>query len=492
MYRIIYLPMIVLTAIASVGCNAGEAVGEGEHPSVVVTQWNDSTELFLEYPELIAGQATGNWAIHLSDMSTFLPITEGTLQVSFRQNGQDVHVFTLDAPARDGIYLLDPTIEAPGSYEVQLTLSSPQTRSTHTLPVVTVWPSAAELPPVGAEGEGGIAFLKEQQWQIPFAVRPAREQQVSRAVSAPAEIVAPDGALAHVSAPISGIALAATNRGVPSEGQRVGEGEVLAFLSPTAGEGGYARTRGELERLEREVARSERLWTAGAIPERRLEEARHDLQIARAEIRAMGGGAADGDFQLRVRAPISGFVAERTFVPGGRVEAGEPLFTIVDPSTVWLRAQLPPAAASSLSAQPAVTFTIDGLSRPFTAGRLVSVGSVLDRETRTVPAIFAVNNPGGVLKVGQYARATISVGGTVTGVAIPNEAIIDDNGTPVAYVQLGGETFERRVLTLGERDGTLTEVIRGIQPREMVVTTGAYQVRLASMSGEGFAGGHAH
>jgi hypothetical protein len=80
----------------------------------------------------------------------------------------------------------------------------------------------------------------------------------------------------------------------------------------------------------------------------------------------------------------------------------------------------------------------------------------------------------------------------VQGVAIPNGAILDENGTPVAYVQLGGETFERRVLTLGESDGRRTQIVEGIRPGEMVVTTGAYQIRLASLSPEGFSGGHAH
>lgn len=492
MRRFPVLLLLGAALFALPACGGGDAAEEPEHPSVVVTQWNDSTELFLEYPHLLAGEATGNWAVHLSDMTNFKAITEGVLTVRFLQNGREVKSFTVDAPARDGIFLLDPVLEQPGSYQVQLALSSPQAKSTHVLPDVRVWADESELPAEGEEADGGIAFLKEQQWQIPFAVRPAREQQVSRAVSAPGEIVAPDGALAQVSAPTSGIALAASNRGAPSVGQPVRAGEVLAVLNPTAGEGGFARARGDLERLEREAARAERLYAAGAIPEKRLEEARHDLEIARAEMRAIGGGATDGDFRLRVRAPISGVVAQRSFVPGGRVEAGEPMFTIVDPSTVWLRVQLPPGAAASLPRDARVGFTVDGIARTFETAGLVTVGSVLDPETRTVPAVFRVENPGGTLKIGQYARATVPVGGTVTGVAIPNEAIIDDNGTPVAFVQTGGETFERRVLTLGESDAMHAQVIQGIRPGEMVVTTGAYQVRLASMSGEGFAGGHAH
>ena len=62
---------------------AGGCVGSGTDTqdvaigAVVVTQWNDSTELFLEYPHPVAGEATGNWAIHLTDMEDFKPIRSG-------------------------------------------------------------------------------------------------------------------------------------------------------------------------------------------------------------------------------------------------------------------------------------------------------------------------------------------------------------------------------------------------------------------------------
>lgn len=84
------------------------------------------------------------------------------------------------------------------------------------------------------------------------------------------------------------------------------------------------------------------------------------------------------------------------------------------------------------------------------------------------------------------------MGAEVYGIVIPNEAIIDDNGTDVAFVQTGGETFERRILMLGPTDGVHTIVQAGIAPGEMIVVKGAYQVRLASMSGNEFAGSHVH
>ncbi len=116
----------------------------------------------------------------------------------------------------------------------------------------------------------------------------------------------------------------------------------------------------------------------------------------------------------------------------------------------------------------------------------------MNPETRTVPVVFEVASARGPFTFGQFAQATVPIGGGVNGLAVPNNAILDDKGTPVAYVQTGGEIFARRILTLGARDGTRTQVLAGLALGERVVTVGAYQVRLASLSGGDFAGGHGH
>jgi membrane fusion protein, heavy metal efflux system len=484
----------LVTALVLSACSGAPGDEEDhEHEAVVVTQWNDSTELFLEYPHLLAGRATGNWAIHLSSMKDFTPIRSGTLTVRFISAQGPAESFTIENVARDGIFLLDPVIARPGSYQVELALASPQVTSRHVLPEVVVFADEDEIPHADEEEDaGGITFLKEQQWQISWEIVPAREDTVQQTTAAPGEIVAPDGALVEVSAPVDGIADAGANRGAPSVGQSVRAGQLLAVLSPTSQAGGFAQARARLERLERQVQRDERLYEAGAIPARRLEEARQDLDVARAELRALGAGSVGGDYRLRLTSPISGVVARRSFVPGGRVAAGTPLFTIVDPRTAWLRAQVPASAAAGIPANARATFMTDGSQQVHTTARLVSVGNVLDPRTRTVPVVFEVAGAGSLFTYGQLAQVAVPIGGTVRGVVIPNRAIIDDNGTPVAYVQVGGESFERRVLSLGASDGARTHIAAGVRPGEMVVTSGAYQVRLASMSGDDFAGGHAH
>ncbi len=487
--------LAILLGLAACGPADPAADAEHEHEgTVVVTQWNDSTELFLEYPYLLGGRATGNWAVHLSDMDDFKPIRSGTLTVRFLESdGSVAEEYSVEGVARDGIFLLDPFAPGAGTYQVELALESPQANSRHLVPDVRVYVDEEALPHAHPEEEGGvIAFLKEQQWQIPFAVTRAVVDSVQRTLSVPGEVVVPDGSMVKVSAPVDGIAAADANRSAPSVGHRVRAGQVLAVLLPTAQDGSFAQARARVERLEREAARAQRLVDAGAIAERRLVEARHDLEVARAEAEALGAGGEDGDYRLRLRAPMAGEVSQRSFVPGGRVAAGEPLFTVVDPSRGWLRLRVPAAVAASIPQGARVSFTLEGSDRVRTSGLLVSVGSVLDPATRTVPVVFELSAAGTPLTFGQLARGAVPIGGTVQGVVLPTDAVVDDNGTPVAYVQAGGESFERRVLTLGVTDGRRVQVLSGLEPGEMVVIRGAYQVRLASMSGGEFAGGHAH
>lgn len=507
--------LLILATTSLAGCSgdARDAEGGGtaeqgpEVGSVVVTQWNDSTELFLEYPHPVAGRRTGNWAIHLTELDGYAPVVEGTLTARFLSGGREAQRFDIGGPARDGIFLMDPAVNEPGAYRVELVLDGPQVSSTHVLDPVTVYPTLADAPaPAEEEAAGGISFLKEQQWPIDFAIAEAAAGEVPRTLAVPGEIVPRDGGVAEITAPLDGLAPAVENADAPPVGARVARGDVLAVLAPAAGTGGYAELRGRVERLQREVARAERLYEAGAIPERRLVESRHDLEVARAELRAVGGdavteGSAGGEgdaegvddgYRLRLRSPISGVVADRGFVPGGRVPAGTRLYRIVDPSTVWLRVRIPARASGELVADPLPTFTVEGSEEVHSASALVSVGSVLDPRTRTLPAIYRVRNSDGRLKIGQVARARIGVGGMAEGVIVPASAVLDEDGTPVIYVEAGGETFERRIVAVGATDGVRSVLTAGVEPGEMVVSTGAYQVRLASVSGESFGAGHTH
>jgi membrane fusion protein, heavy metal efflux system len=489
------LPLTVLLFASACVDREGGAAGDGGEPAGgVVTLWTDSTELFMEHPALVVDDTTLVFAAHLTDLTDFAPLTSGRVTFSFvpRGGGEPV-VVVQEEPRRPGIFGPRPRFTAPGVYDLHILIDSPQARDSIMVPDLRVHATVAEAPREEEGGDEGISFLKEQQWQTPgFRTAFADSGFVIASFDATGVIEAAAGRYADVSAPIGGLVEAGGVSGSPAPGQRVARGQVLAVLTPSLGEGGsaYAEARARLAEAEDEHARARRLVEAEAAPARRLHEAEIRLRAARETLAGFGGGAAGG--RIVVRAPISGVVARRTISPGSRVDAGTPLFTLVDASVVWLTVNVPAAQASLVGPASTASFQLEGSERRREATRIVSVGSVIDPMSRTLPVIYDVPNADGSIRVGSTARAQVRTGRAVSGVVIQASAIIEEDGRPVAYVQPEGETFERRELVIGGRDGDRVLVSSGISAGERVVTGAAYQVRLASLSTAVPAHGHDH
>lgn len=484
-------PLLAVVALAVAIAACGGEIGPDEedhaHGGTAVTLWQDSLEVFYEYPPLVAGEEGEPWAIHVTLLGTYEPVRAGSLRLRLTGPGEREIEAVADSPAREGIFTPAPSVPVPGSWKVTMEIDLPSGPATIDAPAVEVYASRADLPHEEEEAAGGeIAYLKEQQWKVPFRTVEASRETIREGVPVHAGIVAPAGSRAIVSAPVDGLVKAGGPTSAP--GEWIARGRTLAVLAPVAGDHSFADLRARVERLEAEVARAERLLAMEAIPERRLEDARRDLSVARAQLEALGGG---GGFDYAVRAPIAGEIQSRSAAPGERVTAGDPLFTIVDPRTVWLEMRVPARHAARAGQATGATFRVEGADSLRPVDRIVSAGSVLDPESRTVIVRGVLDNSDRALKVGMLAEANLLLGDVVDGTVVPTRAIQDEDGVPVAYVQIGGESFERRVLTIGASNGLQTIVERGVEPGERVVTVGAYQVRLAAAGGEEI-GDHGH
>ena len=482
--------MAVGAAVAHTACAqpaADPAAATHSHAGGgVVTHWTDALELFVEFPPHVRDVASEPWAIHLTWLETWKPVREGSLTLLLRGPGGAREEIVMPEPDRPGVYTATPALPATGTWRADMTLATEGTE--HAIPVgqLQVFESEDALPhDVEQPPPGLIALLKEQQWAMPFRVAVAEERRIAPTIAVAGEIVAPGSGLAHVSTLVAGVIVAGGT--APAPGDAVEAGGILALIAPTSLDDSYARLRADVAAAEREAERAERLFAVGAIAERRFEHARHELEVALAAFEAIGGAhPEDGEDGIdphlyRLRSPIAGVVAERRVAPGQHVDAGTHAFTVVDPRTLWFVARLPARHAGAAGDVRGGWFTVEGTERVREARRVVSVGSVIDPESRTLPVRLAVANPDRALKVGMLANGHLYVGDPVAGVAVPAAAVQAEDGLAVVYVKVGGEAFVRRVVELGPSDGEWVIVAAGIESGEQVVTTGAYQVKLASL-----------
>lgn len=502
-----------LTACLALACGGGagaiEVVDAEEIPPVVETRWTGRSELFMEYPPLVEGE-TSRFAIHFTDLSTFEPLRAGRAEV--RLAGGPEEAFTVDAPGRPGIFGIDVAPSRAGRYRLSVVLDAPGLADRHDLGEVTVLTPAAgaALSAVGEEDDSSITFLKEQQWTLDFATAEAGTRQIAESLVIAAEIEPRTGGRADVTTPVAG--RLADDLPAHPVGSHVTRGESLAEIIPHSGHGedrpalelavAEARNALELERAER--SRADRLVVAGALPERRRLEARVAEQTAEARLAAAeahlaqldltrtGEGEGGRDTRFVLRAPISGVVAASDATPGASVDAGARLFRLIALDRVHVEGALPEAALARIDELAGAELEVPGFGAPIALERLVSVGRVLEPEARTVPIIYELRDPDRRLAVGQAVSLRIFASAATDAVTVPESAVVDDAGQPVVFVQVGGESFERRPVRLGNREAGQVQIAGDVAPGERVVVQGAPLIRLAALSPQGPAHGHTH
>jgi membrane fusion protein, heavy metal efflux system len=479
---------------------------EDERPGLVFTLWDPSTELFVEFPALVVGEES-SFAAHLTRLSDYSAVNEGSM---IAELGDTQAV--ADAPSRPGIFrpVLKPA--RAGSFPLRLRYDFAGLRGVHDLGTVTVYPdvAAAQAAAPPEEDPGGVGFLKEQQWQVPFAVEVAAPRPLRPSIAVYATLRArPDGEVS-IHAPVAGRLGIGAGR-FPQMGARIAKDDVLAAIVPQLTQNADRATldlavqqsRIELENARIERERLEGLLKAGAIPERRAVEARYREREALARqsaaqrrrstfgnVQRTEGGRGD----IEVRAPLGGTIVSVDTTPGAFVAEGQELLLVADLGQLWLEAHVPEHQAPGLGEPAGAWFKVPGSDDVVEVGEggFVTVGGRIDPESRTLPVVFAVDNPGQRLPLGAFIDAHLVTGPPREALAVPTSAVLTEAGQSVVYVQPEGERFERRPVELGVQDGGWVEVLRGVAAGEHVVSRGAYLVRLAGASGSVPSHGHAH
>jgi RND family efflux transporter MFP subunit len=258
-----------------------------------------------------------------------------------------------------------------------------------------------------------------------------------------------------------------------------------------------------VDAANREVNRLKPLVAQGIVPQKRLDEVLTQLAEARAALQSaqrrqgnIGGSqrvtkTRDG---LRIPSPLDGTIAELFVTNGEWVSSGQPIGRVVNAKRLWLDAAVPQAYLSRIRTMQGAWFNLEGFEQTFELGpdSLMSVASEVDASSRTLPVRFRLDNTDGRLFAGMTTIAHLITDAPQSGVAIPRSALVFDAGLDVVYVQKSGEVFERRVVVKGIQDGDYVQILRGLEPDEWIVTTGAHTIKLASVSTDEIGHGHAH
>ncbi len=117
----------------------------------------------------------------------------------------------------------------------------------------------------------------------------------------------------------------------------------------------------------------------------------------------------EANSRMHLCAPISGTVIEKYAVEGEYVKEGQPIYKLADLSTIWVMLELFPADAAAIQYGQRVDATIQSFPGKKFSGRVAFIDPEVDPKTRTIGIRVVIPNPNGMLKIGDYAKAKITV-----------------------------------------------------------------------------------
>lgn len=198
------------------------------------------------------------------------------------------------------------------------------------------------------------------------------------------------------------------------------------------------------------------------------------------------GAEANPDGTVTIKAPIAGTIADREVTLGQSAEdAGATLMTIVDDRTVLATANIYEKDLNQVSQGQRVRVTISSLPDQIFEGRITTIGSVVEGESRVVPVKAELDNGEGTLKPGMFAELEVLTDRTPEPVVvIPQSALVEANGQQLVFVQ-NGNSFQPVEIVLGRQAGNLVEVKSGLFEGDRVVTQRANQLYAQSLRGGG-------
>lgn len=249
-------------------------------------------------------------------------------------------------------------------------------------------------------------------------------------------------------------------------GDTIKAGKVLARLHPTEQQAKVARAKAGIAAAEATLgkaeanvirarailaqrqstnARQQELAGRNAVSTQAAEEAQRDVDVAAADL-----AVAESDVEVAksmhsdakaalqyervlldhhvLRAPFDAVVVERHVEAGTVVVAGEPIFTLLDPNTVWALAYIDEERAGPLQLGQVAEVRLRSLPHKVFTGKIARIGIESDRVNEERRVWIACNRCPEQVFLGEQAEVWITVTELVDAMLVPEIAITGFDG----------------------------------------------------------------
>ena len=291
------------------------------------------------------------------------------------------------------------------------------------------------------------------------------------------------------------------------QGDKVAAGKVLGEMDPvdleqkvTGAAASVAKARSSLlaaEALVRDTAsrrtlartsaeRYNALFKADALSreivdvknnEANAAQSAHESAQAAAEAARGEVARANADYaalisqrnNLQLVSPVDGLVVSRDAEPGATVVAGQSVFRLIDPATLWIRTRIDQGRFQGIAVGQPAMIVLRSQPAKQLAGKVVRLEVQADSVTEERFVNVAFNEAPGVLPLGELAEVTIDLPPVANALVVP-AAAVKKQGKQNGVWLLEGSTLRFQPVEIGAQslDGKV-QILKGISLQDNVV-----------------------
>jgi membrane fusion protein (multidrug efflux system) len=333
-----------------------------------------------------------------------------------------------------------------------------RTGTRHTPPAVTA-ASASPSGKGGAQGAGSGPAITVEAIKVITAALPQALTAVGSLRSDESVVVRPE-----VAGRVAAILF--------KEGQRVPKGAPLVRLDTAINDADVKQARANYTLAKSKYERAQDLQKQNFISAQARDEAENNFKVADAAL-----SLAEAKFaKTEIKAPFTGVIGLRSVSVGDYVKEGADIVNLeaIDPLKVDFR--VPELYFSQIRAGQPLEVTLDAHpGRTFT-GQVYAVNPLVDAAGRSVVVRAVVRNPDTSLRPGMFARVRLITRDEREALVVPEQALVPQGQDQYIFRVVDGRA-QRMKVEVGQRRDGKAEIVKGLEPQDIVVTAGQLKIR---------------
>jgi membrane fusion protein, multidrug efflux system len=257
-----------------------------------------------------------------------------------------------------------------------------------------------------------------------------------------------------------------------NEGQFVKKGTPLVYLNDEELKAQFQRLKYSQKLFESQENRQKQLLSREAISQEEYDIVLNQFNTNLSDLKLIEAQLS----KTVIRAPFDGVVGLRQISEGSVIGGNDIIASIINIDPIKIEFSIPERYANAVKPGSKIFFSNDNQDLKY-EGTVYAFEPSIDAATRTLKLRATSSNKDRKFLPGMFVRIKYVLGVEQDALLVPAEAVIPELSGYKVFVVNAQNQAEERKIEIGVRTDTQVQIVSGVKPGELVLTTGVLQAR---------------